>query len=112
MSVKCDFTEPPRTIEINTNQPIALGKVVVVGVSIYSTAAAALAILYDGMDISGIRIKTIGGLAGLSMQFTMEHGVLFEHGLFVTVDSALTFLSISYYTPCQDEVLISENGSD
>jgi len=103
MRSKYDFAEPPRTIEVNASAKIAVGKVLVVGVSIYSTSVVPLAIMYDGNDASGRRLKSLGALTNLSMQFTMEHGVFFEHGLFITVDAATTFLSISYYTLFEPE---------
>lgn len=109
---KYDFTQPPRTVSVNANQLIAVGKVLVVGSSLSAGAAAGVAVLYDGRNAVGTRLLTLTAIIGDTVGHASNHGIFFENGLFVTVSAVTLFLTLSYYTIEEEKGRLLENGSD
>jgi hypothetical protein len=95
---------PPRTIEVNASQLIARGKVLIVEVSITGGAGAGIGVLYDGENVNGLVLKRILSPVGVTIGLVFPDGVLFERGLFVTVNAVTDFLSISYYPGAEEGV--------
>lgn len=92
-----DKSVPPRSIEINATQLIARGPCLVVEATGAGIGATGLAILYDGDNVNSPRMATVQVPANVTIQRGTSHGMLFEHGIFATIDVATMFLTISYY---------------
>jgi len=112
MVTRFDKSEPPRTAEVNAALHIARGKVLVVGVSLSGGAAAGNAVLYNGESAVETPLLTLTVLANTTVAETFPHGILCDHGLFVTVSAATLFLTISYYTGIDEHETKPLNGSD
>lgn len=96
----------PRSLEIQTSQIVAIGKIVLVEASLTALAAVCTAIFYDGVDASGSVKKRLSTVANTTAAINMSHGIIFEHGLYIAVTGANVSVDISYLTiddrPCDD----------
>lgn len=92
-----DKSVPPLSIEVNATQIIAKGPCLLVEATGAGVGATGLAVLYDGDNAASQRRATLQVPANVTIQRTSSHGMLFEHGIFVTIDVATMFLTLAYY---------------
>jgi hypothetical protein len=112
MNTKYRVVEPPRTIEIAASRKVTVGKTLVVAASITALAANVTAVLYDGVDASGVVVQRLSVVPNMTVGGSFPDGVLFEHGLFVALAGANVSLTLSYFTGLEEHNAVNENGSD
>lgn len=99
-----DKSVPPRSIEINATQLIARGPCLVVEVTGAGIGATGLGVLYDGDSIVSDRKATLQVPANSTIARGNVYGMLFEKGIFATIDVATMFLTIAYYPGVEAEI--------
>ena len=66
--------------------------------------AAGLGVLYNGDSIVSERKSTVQVPANTTITRGNVYGMLFERGIFATVDAATTFLTIAYYPGVEEAI--------
>lgn len=99
-----DKSVPPRSIEINATQLIARGPCLVVEVTGAGVGVAGIGILYNGDSVNSERKATLQVPANITITRGNVYGMLFERGIFATIDVATMFLTIAYY-PGKEEAI-------
>ena len=81
---------------VNASGIVHKGPCLITGFSVTGQGADGAADIYDGGNSSGVRKYTVRVLSNTSFSWSFAHPVDFDHGIYVYVAEATTFVSICY----------------
>ena len=98
-----DRRKPPRSVEVSVSQRIHRGPALIVSLSVSGDGAAALGVVYDGGNTSGVRKATLQCESDASFSPNIRGGIECLTGIHVTVDASTTYVRVEYYPGAEVE---------
>jgi len=111
MKTRYDFSAPPRSVELASDQVVHRGPCLLVGVVVSGVGAAAKVQLHDGIDTNGERRLTVQAPDTYSFSPELKGGIEFRSGMYANLNAVTDLTTVLYY-PGAMVAGPGEEGSD